>query len=107
MMPARDAVYHAFVDPASGSGEDLFTLAIAHKLRDQIIIDCVREVRPHFSPSAAVEYLVHTVKSFRCIEVLGDHYGGEFPRELFHKHGVATNCAKHPKAICFATCCRC
>ena len=101
MMPARDAVYHAFVDPASGSGEDSFTLAIAHKLRDQIIIDCVREVRPHFSPAAAVEYLVHTVKSFRCSEVLGDHYAGEFPRELFHKHGIRYKLCKTPKSDLF------
>ena len=39
--PARDTSYRCFVDPASGSGEEPFTLSIAHKQNDQIVIDCI------------------------------------------------------------------
>jgi hypothetical protein len=101
ILPARDTSYRCFVDPASGSGEDSFTLSVAHKQNDQIIIDCVREIRPPFSPTAAVEYLVHTVKSYRCRQVMGDHYAGEFPRELFKKHGIDYEVCKTPKSDLF------
>jgi hypothetical protein len=107
MMPASGISYRAFVDPASGSGEDSLTLSIAHKLKDRIIIDAVREVRPHFSPAAAVEDLASVVKSYRCAKVIGDHYAGEFPRELFKKHGIFYEVCKLPKSDCSATCCRC
>jgi hypothetical protein len=100
-LPAANTSYHAFVDPASGSGEDSFTLSVAHKQNSQIFIDCVREIRPHFSPAAAVEYLAVTVKSYRCSSVTGDHYAGEFPRELFKKHGIRYEVCKSPKSDLF------
>jgi hypothetical protein len=100
-MPATNTSYHAFVDPASGSGDDSFTLAVSHKQKDQIIIDCVREVRPHFSPAAAVEYLAQVVKSYGCSQVTGDHYAGEFPRELFKKHDMRYEVCKTPKSDLF------
>ena len=40
--------YSAFVDPSGGSSDSM-TLAIAHKIGDTAILDCVREVRPPFS----------------------------------------------------------
>ena len=101
ILPARDTSYRAFVDPASGSGEDSFTLSVAHKQNGQIVIDCIREIRPPFSPTAAVEYLAHTVKSYRCRQVMGDHYAGEFPRELFKKHGIDYEVCKTPKSDLF------
>ncbi len=76
-------------------------MSVAHKQNDQIIIDCIREIRPPFSPTAAVEYLAHTVKSYRCRQVMGDHYAGEFPRELFKKHGIDYEVCKTPKSDLF------
>ena len=48
------AKYVAFVDPSGGSS-DSFTLAIAHKVGETVILDLVREVRPPFSPEGVVE----------------------------------------------------
>ena len=101
IMPANDNVYQVFVDPASGSGDDSFALAVGHKAKDQIIIDCVREIRPYFSPAAAVEDLASVVKSYKIAKVVGDHYAGEFPRELFRKHGILYEPCKSPKSDLF------
>jgi hypothetical protein len=99
MLPAVGTAYTAFVDPASGSGEDSFTCAVGHKTKDgTIIIDAVREVRPFFSPSTVIDDLAVLLRSYRMWKVSGDHYAGEFPRELFRKHGIAYEPCKSPKS---------
>jgi hypothetical protein len=79
--------YHAFTDPSGGSS-DSFTLAIAHKQDDKAILDCLREVRPPFTPSSVVEEFAATLKAYRISKVTGDHYAGEWPREQFRKCGI-------------------
>ena len=51
--PQAGIRYNAFVDPSGGSS-DSFTLAIGHKLGEVAVLDCVREVRPPFSPEQVV-----------------------------------------------------
>ena len=48
--PQPGLSYFGFVDPSGGSA-DAFTLAIAHRLDEQVLLDCVREVRPPFYPN--------------------------------------------------------
>jgi len=81
------AKYLAFVDPSGGSS-DSFTLAIAHKAGETVILDLVREVRPPFSPEGVVEEFSDIVRKYRCTKVYGDRYAGEWPREQFRKHRV-------------------
>ena len=88
----------AFVDPASGSGTDSFTAAVAHRHGDQVVIDAVREIKPPFSPQAAISELAAFAKSYRVDKVVGDHYGGEFPRELFSKSGLSYELSKQYKS---------
>ena len=97
LPPASGISYKAFVDP-SGGAQDSFTLAIAHKKAQQIIIDAVREIRPSFSPAAAIDELSVLVKRYRVWQVTGDHYAGEFPRDLFRKHGISYRVCKSPKS---------
>ena len=81
--------YHAFVDPAGGSGGDSMTLAIAH--RDgagRAILDLIRERRPPFSPEQVAGEFAQTLRSYGVRRVAGDHYAGEWPREQFRKSGV-------------------
>jgi len=103
MMWASGNSYRCFVDPAGGSGEDSFSCAIGHKSfsDNQIIIDATREFRPHFSPAAVIDELVPLIKSYRIQQVTGDHYAGEFPRELFRKHGIMYEVCKQPKSDLF------
>jgi hypothetical protein len=79
--------YVGFVDPSGGSA-DSFTLAIAHRDADSLILDCVREVRPPFSPESVCMEYAGLLKTYRITKVTGDRYAGEWPREQFRKYGV-------------------
>jgi len=81
--------YTAFTDPSGGSA-DSFTLAIAHREHDgRVVLNCVRERQPPFSPEAVVAEFGTVLKAYRCASVSGDRYAGEFPRELFRKCGAS------------------
>jgi hypothetical protein len=62
------------------------------------VIDAVREITPPFSPDAVTEGISSLLKVYRVTSVTGDRYGGEFPRELFRKHGIAYQCAEKTKS---------
>ena len=78
----------------------LALLAIAHKARpdDRIIIDAVREMRPPFSPTVVVDEFAELLKAYDVTKVVGDHYGGEFVKEPFRKHGITYELCKQPKS---------
>ena len=79
----------------------MVALAISQKSKDRIIIDAIREARPPFSPDAVVDDFAALLKSYRVSRVTGDRYAGEFPRELFLKHGIAYELAKQTKSELF------
>jgi hypothetical protein len=83
--------YFAFTDPSGGS-QDAWTLAIAHRVGDvggaRVVLDLVRETAPPFSPDAVATDYASTLKAYGCASVSGDRYAGEFPRELFRRHGI-------------------
>ncbi len=87
--------YYAFVDPSGGSA-DGFTLAIAHRTDERVVLDVLRETQPPFSPEQVISEYAALLKRYRVTSVVGDRYAGEFPREIFRKHGVAYETA--PKA---------
>jgi hypothetical protein len=92
LPPRREVSHVAFTDPAGGSGADAFTLAIAHgEVRDGrriAVVDAIRERRPPFSPEQTVAEFAALLRTYGLREVVGDRFGGEFPREMFRAHGV-------------------
>ena len=88
MAPAAGMRYYGFTDPSGGS-DDSFTLSIAHRDGERVIIDCIREVKPPLSPENVIADFVDVLKSYRCHRVIGDRYGGEFPHEQFRKRGMS------------------
>ena len=80
--------YHAFFDPAGGSGADSMTLAIAHSADGRITIDCVVEVRPKFNPTTAVLQFCSMLQTYGVTTVTGDNYGSEWCKQPFREHGV-------------------
>jgi hypothetical protein len=84
-------------DPSGGSA-DSFTLAIAHREGDRGVLDCVREVRPPFSPEAVVTDFAITLKAYGIKKVQGDRYGGQFPQELFRKQGITYDLSERTKS---------
>lgn len=57
--------YYCFTDPSGGSG-DSFTLAVAHREGNTVILDLVREIRPPFSPEQATEEFAAVARQYRC-----------------------------------------
>lgn len=88
LPPVSDRTYHAYVDPAGGSGKDAMTMAIAHKEGESVVVDAIRVRKPPFSPEAVSEEFASLCKDYRCTSVTGDRYAGEYAREPFRKHGV-------------------
>jgi hypothetical protein len=88
-LPPGDVItYVAFVDPSGGSADSM-TLAIGHCEASGVsVLDCVREVRPPFSPDAVVEEFATLLKTYGISRVTGDAYAGEWPRERFAAHGI-------------------
>ena len=97
MMPISGLNYQGFCDPSGGS-KDSFTMAVSHADGNRVMVDAVREIKPPFSPDAVIEEFATTLKTYRITSVAGDRYAGEFPRELFRKHGVTYACAEKPKS---------
>jgi hypothetical protein len=97
LPPQRGVDYQAFTDPSGGSA-DSFTLAIAHEVEGCAVMDAVREVKPPFSPDATVEEFAALLRSYGISRVVGDRFGGEWPRERFRAHGVEYDLADKPKS---------
>jgi hypothetical protein len=101
LPPLPRTGYVGFVDPSGGS-QGSFCLAIAHGEvegdRVVAVLDDVQEVRPPFSPEAVVREFAATVRRYGCGHVVGDRYGGEFPRELFAKAGITYVPSEKPKS---------
>jgi hypothetical protein len=79
--------YVGFVDPSGGSADDM-TLGIAHREGERVVLDCIRAVKPPFSPDTVVNEFAALLKSYGVREVVGDRYGGEWPRERFRANGI-------------------
>ena len=57
--PELGGNYFAFVDMASGAGTDSAALAVGHLYDDLLIIDCIRNITPKFSPDDVVREFRH------------------------------------------------
>jgi hypothetical protein len=93
--------YFAWTD-TSGSGADSFTLGIAHLDRERrAVLDVVRERRPPFSPEQVAAEFAGTLRAYHVKKVVGDAYGGEWPREQFRKAGVTYEVSDRPKSAIY------
>jgi hypothetical protein len=101
LPPGGGISYVGFADPSGGSA-DSFTLAIAHMEADGIaVLDCIREVRPPFSPDGVVEEFAALLKTYGIARVIGDAYAGMWPRERFSAHGITYEVAKKNKSTIY------
>lgn len=95
--PKAGLRYFAFSDPSGGSN-DSFTLAIAHRDADSLILDCIREVKPPFSPQSVCEEFADVLKTYGLTKVIGDRYAGLWPVEQFAKAGIKYEQSARPKS---------
>ena len=85
--PVAGFSYFGFCDPSGGSS-DAMTMAVAHRDGETVVLDCIGDRRPPFSPESVVAEFAETFKSYRVATIRGDRYGGEWPRERFRTHGI-------------------
>ena len=98
LPPGEGITYVAFVDPSGGSADSM-TLAIGHCESSGVaVLDCVREIRPPFSPDAVVEEFAALLKTYGVSRVTGDAYAGEWPRERFASHGITYDVSTRNKS---------
>ena len=97
LPPVSGHDYVAFVDPSGGSADSM-TLAVAHRENAAAVLDAVREAPPPFSPEAVVEEFARLLHSYGVTSVMGDRYGGEWPRERFRRHGIYYEVAERTKS---------
>lgn len=100
----RRGEYSAFLDPAGGSGSDSMTLAIAHHRDGRAILDLVREVKPPFSPEAAVSEFAAILKAYALTTATSDRYAGSWPTEAFRKAGITVEPSTRSKSEIYRDC---
>jgi hypothetical protein len=61
-------------------------------------LDAVRATRSPFDPSEVVKEYSDLAKTFRATNLLGDNYGGEWPKAEFAKHGVSYELCEKSKS---------
>jgi hypothetical protein len=95
----RDTQYFGFVDPSGGSS-DSFTMCVGHMPygQESVVIDCLREARPAFSPEVVVKEFSELFKSYGITTIYGDRYAGEWPVEGFAKQGISYQQSAKPKS---------
>jgi hypothetical protein len=99
LLPMSGVSYVGFCDPSGGSADSM-TLAIAHRDRSNgiAVLDCVREVRPPFSPEVVTRDFAITLKTYRINRVIGDRYAGEWVTEQFKSNGIRYEPAEQAKS---------
>ena len=97
LLPAPNLYYTAFADPSGGSADSM-TLAIAHREGEVAVLDCVREVKPPFSPEVVTRDFAAVLKSYRIRKVVGDRYAGEWVREPFKAQGITYSPSEQAKS---------
>lgn len=95
--------YRAFLDLAGGSGTDSATLAVAHVEEVEnglvsVVLDCLRERRPPFSPEAVCAEFAETLKSYRISRATADRYAADFATEAMARNGVTLDRSEKPKS---------
>jgi hypothetical protein len=97
--PLRSLSYTAFCDPSGGSSDSM-TLAIGHfdYAAQVVVVDAIREAKPPFSPEFVVSEFSALLKSYRCWQLWGDRYAGEWPVEQFSRFAIRYEPAPKPKS---------
>jgi hypothetical protein len=97
-LPPRPGVtYNAFVDASAGR-HDHFTIGIGHREGDRFVADVIRGRKPPFDPKEVVVEFTKLAREYRCREVIGDNYAGEWVAGAFKEAGISYKRSELPKS---------
>jgi hypothetical protein len=100
LPPRAEFTYAAFVDASAGR-HDAFCIGIGHREGDRIVADVIRGRAPPFDPAAVAAEYAGLAKAYRCAEVTGDNFSGEWVAAAFRAAGTGYRRAEHPKSILY------
>ena len=107
MAPAAGTSYYAFTDPSGGS-DDSFTLAISHRDGERVVIDCIREVKPPFSPEQVIADFVRCSRATVCHRSTVTAMAASFRGSSSSKRGVSYDASEQgEERHLSSTFCRC
>jgi len=95
------AFYRAFTDAAGGTGNDSYTLAIAHKEGEHYAVDLVRGTKGKFDPAQVTKDYAELLKQYRIGSVTGDHYGAEWVAGAWRDAGIVYVPSDIPKSAIY------
>ena len=87
LSPVGRVEYFGATD-SSGGRSDSWTLAICHKVKDRIVLDCVREKIPPFIPDDVMSDFAAVLKTYRVRKIEADNYAPSFVTEGFRKYEI-------------------
>ncbi|MEQ6886460.1 hypothetical protein [Salicola sp. Rm-C-2C1-2] len=90
-----DHTYHAFIDPAGG-GADEFCVSIGHVEGNRLAVDLVRGRKGQ--PASITAEFADLLKEYGIRKAQSDRYGGDWPRDEFHRHGITVEPAGRAKS---------
>jgi hypothetical protein len=96
--PVPGTRYVAGVDPSGGSSDSM-ALAIAHPIDGgRGVLDFAKEWPAPFSPETVVTEICEILRRYGITSVIGDRYGGEWPRERFRTHHIEYQIAEQTRS---------
>lgn len=99
--PLKGRRYFAFADPSGGAG-DSFTLAIAHRDDEKVVVDSLLERRSPFNPHEVAGEFCQAMKEYGLRTCTGDRYAAQWVVQSFAGHGVEYRHSKRDRSELYA-----
>lgn len=99
--PERGISYQAYADPASGTGQDSFGLAIGHRLNDKsrsLIVDVLRERKPRFVAADVIREYAQLLRLYGVHEIVSDNFAAGFSADEWARNGIRFRACKNTTA---------
>jgi hypothetical protein len=104
LPPAAGNVYVGALDAALGSGRDSFTACVLHRTGDRIVVDKLVEIRPPFSPNAAIAAVVQAVRPYSITSLISDRFAKDFVTDGLRGYGLAHHMSEHDRSSAYLSC---
>ncbi len=108
LPPRPTGFYKAFCDASGGTGNDSYTLSVAHKERngdkEAFVIDLVRGTTGKFDPVEVTKVFAALCKDYRCSTVQGDAYAAQWVAGAWTKTGISYVRSELPKSQIYLEC---
>ena len=99
-LARRSLAFGTWGSASSGGTTDAMAMAIAHKKGNVVVLGCLVERIPPFSPDSLCREFAATFQAYGVSKILGDRYAGEWPREAFLRYSIEYQpCSKSKSEI--------